>query len=71
MKITAQEEYGLRILIRIAGCKTPGGEHTAIVKYEGLTTIFAKHRILRLVDSSTAHLVIKVVSAGYAANESV
>jgi Rrf2 family protein len=25
MKITAQEEYGLRLLIRIAGCKTPDG----------------------------------------------
>src|SRR3954451_18074212 len=25
MKITAQEEYGLRLLIRIAGCKTADG----------------------------------------------
>src|SRR6476620_12717901 len=25
MKITAQEEYGLRILLRIAGCKDPEG----------------------------------------------
>ena len=24
MKITAQEEYGLRILIRIAGCRVAG-----------------------------------------------
>jgi DNA-binding IscR family transcriptional regulator len=25
MKVTAQEEYGLRILIRIAGCKSKEG----------------------------------------------
>ena len=31
MKITAQEEYGLRILIRIAGCKdSAGAEYSAV-----------------------------------------
>jgi Rrf2 family iron-sulfur cluster assembly transcriptional regulator len=39
MKITAQEEYGLRILIRIAGCRTQEGMSIPqISETEGLSS---------------------------------
>ncbi len=51
MKITAQEEYGLRILLRIARCRT--GESMsiqALSTLEGISTAYAAKltRILRL-----------------------
>jgi Rrf2 family transcriptional regulator, iron-sulfur cluster assembly transcription factor len=42
MKITAQEEFGLRILIRIAGCETEDGMSIPqLSKAEGLTSHYA------------------------------
>jgi len=39
MKITAQEEFGLRVLIRIAGCETEDGMSIPqLSKAEGLTS---------------------------------
>lgn len=39
MKITAQEEYGLRMLIRIAGCQSPEGMSIPqLSESEGLTS---------------------------------
>lgn len=39
MKITAQEEYGMRILIRIAGCTSPEGlSIPQLTEAEGLTS---------------------------------
>lgn len=39
MKITAQEEYGLRVLIRIAGCNSPEGMSIPqLSEAEGLTS---------------------------------
>ncbi len=51
MKITSQEEFGLRILIRIAGCKTPEGlSIPQLSKAEGLTSHYVAKltRTLRL-----------------------
>ena len=51
MKITSQEEFGLRILIRIAGCKTPEGMSIPqLSKAEGLTPHYVAKltRTLRL-----------------------
>src|SRR5438874_6522028 len=51
MKITAQEEYGLRILIRIAGCKnTDGMSIPQLSEAEGLSSHYVAKltRILRL-----------------------
>jgi Rrf2 family protein len=51
MKITAQEEYGLRLLIRLAACKDPNGMSIPqLSEAEGITgTYVAKlTRILRL-----------------------
>ncbi|WP_153801154.1 RrF2 family transcriptional regulator [Foetidibacter luteolus] len=42
MKITAQEEYGLRVLIRIAGCKSAEGLTIAqLSEAEGITSHYA------------------------------
>jgi Rrf2 family transcriptional regulator, iron-sulfur cluster assembly transcription factor len=52
MKITAQEEYGLRILIRIAGCKDQQGMSIPqLSEAEGLTS----HYVAKL----TRHLRMK------------
>jgi Rrf2 family iron-sulfur cluster assembly transcriptional regulator len=51
MKITAQEEYGLRILIRIASCKDPVGMSIPkLSEAEGLTGHYVAKltRILRI-----------------------
>jgi len=51
MKITAQEEYGLRILIRIAACKSEEGMSIPqLSKEEGLTSHYIAKltRILRM-----------------------
>jgi Rrf2 family transcriptional regulator, iron-sulfur cluster assembly transcription factor len=51
MKITAQEEYGLRILIRIAACKdTDGMSIPQLSEAEGLTSHYIAKltRILRM-----------------------
>lgn len=51
MKITAQEEYGLRILIRIAGCRTDEGMSIPqLSEAEGLTPHYVAKltRILRM-----------------------
>lgn len=51
MKITAQEEYGLRILIRIAGCKDRVGMSIPqLSEAEGLTSHYVAKltRILRM-----------------------
>jgi len=51
MKITAQEEYGLRILIRIAGCKDSGGlSIPQLSETEGLSSHYVAKltRILRM-----------------------
>ena len=51
MKITAQEEYGLRILIRIAGYRDEGGMSIPqISEAEGLTTHYVAKltRLLRM-----------------------
>jgi len=51
MKITAQEEYGLRLLIRIAGCKTADGlSIPQLSEAEGLSSHYVAKlsRILRM-----------------------
>lgn len=51
MKITAQEEYGLRILLRIAGCRdTDGMSIPQLSEAEGLSSHYVAKltRILRL-----------------------
>lgn len=51
MKITAQEEYGLRILIRIAGCKDPAGlSIPQLSETEGLSSHYVAKltRVLRM-----------------------
>jgi Rrf2 family transcriptional regulator, iron-sulfur cluster assembly transcription factor len=51
MKITAQEEYGLRVLIRIAGCKTRQGMSIPqLSEAEGLTSHYVAKltRLLRI-----------------------
>lgn len=51
MKITAQEEYGLRVLIRIAGCKCPEGiSIPQLSEAEGLTSHYVAKlaRLLRI-----------------------
>jgi Rrf2 family iron-sulfur cluster assembly transcriptional regulator len=51
MKITAQEEYGLRILIRIASCKDANGiSIPQISEAEGLTSHYVAKlaRVLRM-----------------------
>lgn len=51
MKITAQEEYGLRILLRIAGCKDPDGMSIPqLSEAEGISPHYVAKlaRILRL-----------------------
>ena len=51
MKITAQEEYGLRLLIRIAGCHTEEGMSIPqLSEAEGLSTHYVAKltRILRI-----------------------
>ncbi len=51
MKITAQEEYGLRLLIRIAGCQTEAGMSIPqLSESEGLSSHYVAKltRILRM-----------------------
>ncbi len=51
MKITAQEEYGLRILIRVAGCKDAAGiSIPQLSELEGLSSHYVAKltRVLRL-----------------------
>lgn len=51
MKISAQEEYGLRILIRIAGCQDPSGMSIPqLSEAEGLSSHYVAKltRVLRL-----------------------
>ena len=51
MKITAQEEFGLRVLIRIAGCETEDGlSIPQLSKAEGLSSHYVAKlaRILRM-----------------------
>src|SRR5689334_12023845 len=51
MKITAQEEYGLRILIRIAGCKNEEGlSIPQLTEAEGLSSHYVAKlaRVLRM-----------------------
>jgi Rrf2 family protein len=61
MKITAQEEYGLRILIRIAACKEEGGMSIPqLSEAEGLTSHYVAKltRILRIggfINSTPGH----------------
>ncbi len=53
MKITAQEEYGLRILIRIAGCHTKEGMSIPqLSEVEGLSSHYVAKltRILRMAE---------------------
>jgi len=61
MKITAQEEYGLRILIRIAGCKDKAGlSIPQLAEAEGLSSHYVAKltRILRMggfINSTPGH----------------
>lgn len=61
MKITAQEEYGLRILIRIAGCKDKAGMSIPqLSEAEGLSIHYVAKltRILRMggiINSTPGH----------------
>lgn len=61
MKITAQEEYGLRILIRIARCKDTGGMSIPqLSEAEGLSSHYVAKltRILRMagfINSTPGH----------------
>ena len=51
MKITSQEEYGLRVLIRIAGCQSPAGMSIPqLSEAEGLTSHYVAKltRLLRM-----------------------
>ena len=51
MKVTAQEEYGLRILIRIAGCKTEKGlSIPQLTAAEGISSHYVAKlaRVLRM-----------------------
>jgi len=51
MKVTAQEEYGLRILIRIAGCKTEEGlSIPQLTAAEGISSHYVAKlaRVLRM-----------------------
>ena len=53
MKITAQEEYGLRILIRIAGCKDKSGMSIPqLSEAEGLSSHYIAKltRVLRMAE---------------------
>jgi Rrf2 family iron-sulfur cluster assembly transcriptional regulator len=53
MKITAQEEYGLRILIRIAGCKDKEGlSIPQLTEAEGLSSHYIAKltRVLRMAE---------------------
>jgi len=54
MKVTAQEEYGLRILIRIAGCKTEEGlSIPQLTAAEGISSHYVAKlaRVLRIKGS--------------------
>lgn len=61
MKITAQEEYGLRILIRIAGCKDQQGMSIPqLSEAEGITSHYVakltRHlRINKFINSTPGH----------------
>jgi Rrf2 family transcriptional regulator, iron-sulfur cluster assembly transcription factor len=61
MKITAQEEYGLRVLIRIAACKEKGGlSIPQLTEAEGLSMPYVAKltRILRIggfINSTPGH----------------
>lgn len=61
MKITAQEEYGLRILIRIAGCKDPVGMSIPqLTDAEGISSHYVAKltRVLRMegfINSTPGH----------------
>lgn len=61
MKITAQEEYGLRVLIRIAGCKSETGMSIPqLSEAEGLTSHYVAKltrllRIARFINSTKGH----------------
>lgn len=61
MKITAQEEYGLRILIRIAGCKDKAGMSIPqLAEAEGISSHYVAKltRILRMasfINSTPGH----------------
>jgi Rrf2 family protein len=76
MKITAQEEYGLRILIRIAACRTEGGlSIPQLSEAEGLSSHYIAKlaRILRMEGfiNSTPGYKGGYVLAGPAENISV
>jgi Rrf2 family iron-sulfur cluster assembly transcriptional regulator len=61
MKITSQEEYGLRVLIRIAGCQAEGGMSIPqLSEAEGLSSHYVAKltRLLRIagfVNSTPGH----------------
>ncbi len=61
MKITAQEEYGLRILIRVAGCRSESGMSIPqLSESEGLSSHYVakltRHlRIARFINSTKGH----------------
>ena len=61
MKITAQEEYGLRVLIRIAGCRNKEGMSIPqLSEAEGLTSHYVAKltRVLRMggfINSTPGH----------------
>ena len=61
MKITAQEEYGLRILIRIASCKDDEGMSIPqLSEAEGLSSHYVAKltrvlRIGRFINSTPGH----------------
>jgi Rrf2 family iron-sulfur cluster assembly transcriptional regulator len=53
MKITAQEEYGLRLLVRIASCKDPAGMSIPMLsEVEGLSSHYVAKltRVLRMAE---------------------
>ena len=53
MKITAQEEYGLRILIRIAGCHDAAGlSIPQLSEAEGISTDAVIDEILQEIPES-------------------
>jgi len=63
MKITAQEEYGLRILIRIARCRDKEGMSIPqLTEAEGLSSHYVAKltRMLRMKGLSTVRLGIRV-----------
>ena len=68
MKITAQEEYGLRCLVQLA--RAPQGELTtvkAVAEKEGLSSAYVE-KLLRLLGSTGLVHSVRGAQGGYALN---